>query len=61
MHAVRSGAATLLQYTLYVKPREWLPVGLIQDRIEREVLRNLEAVRQYSQQLTTHSRAVGGA
>lgn len=39
-----AGGGTLLNYVLYVMPQAWLPVGIIQDRIEKEVLRNLEAV-----------------
>lgn len=36
---------SLLCYTLYVQPKSWLPVGLIQNRIQKEVTKNLEAVR----------------
>lgn len=43
--------ATLLAYTLYVKPQSWLPVGLIQNRISREVVANLQAVRAHSERL----------
>lgn len=39
-----SSSGTLLGYTLYVMPQAWLPVGIIQNRIEAEVLRNLDAV-----------------
>jgi hypothetical protein len=35
---------TLLCYAAFVQPKPWLPVRLIQGRIEREVKRNLEAV-----------------
>ncbi|KXZ44564.1 hypothetical protein GPECTOR_65g182 [Gonium pectorale] len=41
--------STLLSYALFVKPQAWLPVALIQGRIENEVLRNLEAVSRYSE------------
>ena len=41
----------LLSYSLYVKPQQWLPVGLISNRIEREVGKNLEAVRKYSEEV----------
>ncbi|GFR46044.1 hypothetical protein Agub_g7513 [Astrephomene gubernaculifera] len=40
---------TLLSYALYVKPQSWLPVALIQGRIENEVVRNLEAVSRYAE------------
>ncbi|GLC40188.1 hypothetical protein PLESTB_001939400 [Pleodorina starrii] len=40
---------TLLSYALFVKPQAWLPVALIQGRIENEVVRNLEALRQYAE------------
>lgn len=39
-------ATTLLSYALFVKPQAWLPVALIQGRIENEVVRNLEVRRQ---------------
>ncbi len=35
---------TLLCYSAFVQPKPWLPVRLIQGRIEKEVKRNLEAV-----------------
>jgi hypothetical protein len=38
-------------YSLYVQPQAWLPVGLIQKRIRREVVTNLQAVRAYSETL----------
>lgn len=36
-----------LSYSLFVQPHVWLPVGLIQDRIEREIVANLVAVRDH--------------
>ncbi|PNW87072.1 hypothetical protein CHLRE_02g107750v5 [Chlamydomonas reinhardtii] len=42
-------ATTLLSYALFVKPQAWLPVALIQGRIENEVVRNLEAVGKYAE------------
>ncbi|KAG2454507.1 hypothetical protein HYH02_000354 [Chlamydomonas schloesseri] len=41
--------STLLSYALFVKPQAWLPVALIQGRIENEVVRNLEAVAKYAE------------
>eukprot|EP00798_Chlamydomonas_sp_ICE-L_P019745 gene19745-26437_t len=40
---------TILSYSLYVQPKAWLPVGLLTNRIEKEVLRNLEAVQQHAE------------
>jgi hypothetical protein len=40
-----------LVYTLFVRPQAWLPVGLIQNRISREVVSNLRAVQRYTEQL----------
>jgi hypothetical protein len=48
---------TLLSYALYVQPKAWLPVGLIQDRIEKEVVRNLGAVKRHAEQLHATSAA----
>lgn len=42
--------STILYYSLYVQPQAWLPVKLIQNRIEREVVKNLAAVAVYSEQ-----------
>ncbi|KAG2436319.1 hypothetical protein HXX76_006630 [Chlamydomonas incerta] len=42
-------SSTLLSYALFVKPQAWLPVALIQGRIENEVVRNLEAVGKYAE------------
>lgn len=42
--------STILYYSLYVQPQAWLPVKLIQNRIEREVVKNLAAVAIYSEQ-----------
>eukprot|EP00879_Flechtneria_rotunda_P006146 GHRR01006462.1.p1 GENE.GHRR01006462.1~~GHRR01006462.1.p1 ORF type:complete len:148 (+),score=46.41 GHRR01006462.1:808-1251(+) len=44
-------AATVLQYSLYVKPHAWLPVGLIQSRISSEVVNNLTAVRKHAEKV----------
>jgi hypothetical protein len=46
---------TLLCYSLYVQPQAWLPVALIQNRIEKEVTNNLKAVRKYAEQLYRQS------
>lgn len=50
-HGYQGPGTTLLCYALYVMPQQWLPVGLIQGRIEREVATNLEAVREYAESL----------
>lgn len=47
---------TLLCYSLYVQPQAWLPVALIQNRIEKEVTNNLKAVRKYAEQLYRASK-----
>lgn len=38
---------TRLSYSLYVRPKQWLPVGLIESRIGREVVTNLSSVAAY--------------
>lgn len=44
-------SATVLNYSLFVKPHPWLPVGLIQNRISNEVVNNLKAVRQHAERV----------
>ena len=44
---------TLLQYAVFVRPMPWLPVGIVQGRIEREIRANLEAVRTYAEMVHT--------
>jgi hypothetical protein len=39
--------ATRLSYSLLVRPQPWLPVALIQAKVEREVVANLRAVARY--------------
>lgn len=62
-----AAGGTLLCYALYVMPQRWLPVGLIQSRIEREVAANLDAVRRHAERLAARaaqpgaSGAAGGA
>ena len=41
------GDASRLSYSLLVRPHRWLPVGLIQPKVEQEVICNLEAVAAY--------------
>jgi hypothetical protein len=41
----------LLSYSVFVMPQAWLPVRLIQGRIEGEVVKNLEAVRDYAEHI----------
>eukprot|EP00878_Enallax_costatus_P024509 GHUV01026159.1.p1 GENE.GHUV01026159.1~~GHUV01026159.1.p1 ORF type:complete len:166 (+),score=43.69 GHUV01026159.1:504-1001(+) len=43
--------ATVLRYSLFVKPHPWLPVGLIQNRISSEVVNNLKAVRRHAERV----------
>lgn len=50
-----------LVYTLFVRPQPWLPVGLIQNRISREVVSNLRAVQGYTEQLHQRRRASSAA
>lgn len=38
---------TSLSYHLFVRPQIWLPIGLIQGRIEKEIVANLGAVRSF--------------
>lgn len=42
-------ASTYLIYSLYVQPHPWLPVGLIQGRISRDVQTNLQAVQVHAE------------
>lgn len=48
----RPAPATRLSYALFVRPQKWLPVGLIQSRIESEVAANLAAVRAYTERMS---------
>jgi hypothetical protein len=43
--------STQLTYTLYVQPQKWLPVALIQNRIENEVKNNLSAVKKHAEKI----------
>jgi hypothetical protein len=40
-----------LNYAVFVKPMPWLPVGLIQNRIEKEIITNLRAVQKHAEGL----------
>lgn len=51
-----NAAETVLQYSLFVKPHPWLPVGLIQHRISSEVVTNLKAVRHHAEHLHRHQQ-----
>ena len=52
MQPGRNGnASSRLSYSLHVQPQPWLPVRLIQGRIEGEVRVNLAAVRDHSERL----------
>ena len=48
----RSDDVTRLSYSLHVQPQRWLPVRLIQSRIEGEIAVNLNAVRVYTEQMS---------
>lgn len=48
MEAMRADS-TRLGYGLHVRPQRWLPVGLIQGRIKREVKSNLIAVKRHAE------------
>ena len=49
--------STQLCYSLYVQPQQWLPVRLIQSRIQQEVISNLQAVRSHSEKIATGNGA----
>jgi hypothetical protein len=57
---VSGPASAWLVYCLHVRPQAWLPVGLIQDRISREVVTNLRAVRRHVEVLH-HTRPATAA
>ena len=42
-------ASTYLSYALFVRPQVWLPVRLIQGRIQQEIGANLSAVQQHAE------------
>jgi len=48
--ALNDKECSVLSYSLYVQPQAWLPVRLIQSRIENEVVKNLGAVRDHAQE-----------
>ena len=43
---------TRLSYALFVRPQRWLPVQLVQNRIEGEIVANLRAVRAHAEKCT---------
>jgi ribosome-associated toxin RatA of RatAB toxin-antitoxin module len=45
---------TRLSYALFVRPQKWMPIGLIQSRIEGEVIANLTAVRAHAEKRYAH-------
>jgi hypothetical protein len=53
--------STQLQYSLFVKPHPWLPVGLIQNRISSEVVNNLRAVQRYAEHVHRQHRQQQGS
>ena len=54
------GTGTWLSYALHVKPPPWMPVRLIQGRIESEIAGNLQAVKAHSEQQWAAQRAMSG-
>jgi hypothetical protein len=42
-------ASMRLSYAVYVQPQPWLPVALVQGRIEREIIANLRAVAAHAE------------
>ena len=50
-NALNENECSVLSYALFVQPQAWLPVRLIQDRIEREVVKNLGALRDHAQEV----------
>lgn len=50
-----------LVYALHVQPRPWLPVGLMQGRISREVVSNLQAVQRHTERQHRQQRRGGVA
>lgn len=47
-----------LSYALFVRPQIWLPIRLIQNRVENEIKNNLSAVRRHSERLHAGVRGV---
>lgn len=47
--------STRLSYALFVRPQQWMPIAMIQSRIEGEVVNNLTAVRNYAQQMVVRT------
>lgn len=45
-----------LSYALFVRPQIWLPVRLVQGRIEQEIKNNLAAVRQHTEALYSREK-----
>ena len=41
---IDGGDATRLTYAVEIQPRPWLPVALVENRIARDLVTNLEAV-----------------
>lgn len=49
----RNSESSRLSYALFVRPQLWLPVRLVQGRIENEIKNNLAAVRRHTEGLYT--------
>lgn len=54
-------STTRLSYAVTVSPMAWLPVGLIQNRIEREIGQNLRAVADYAERRRIASAATSSS
>ncbi|KAL0024077.1 hypothetical protein WJX79_004144 [Trebouxia sp. C0005] len=50
-----------LSYALFVRPQVWLPIRLIQNRVENEIKNNLTAVQRHSEALYRQKGSVRGA
>lgn len=50
-----------LSYALFVRPQIWLPIRLIQNRVENEIKNNLAAVRKHSEALQGRKGSMRGA
>lgn len=56
--AQRGKEHSRLSYALFVRPQIWLPVRLVQGRIEQEIKNNLAAVRQHAEALYSRERVL---
>lgn len=52
-----SPSSCRLSYSLFVRPQPWLPVNLIEQRIQSEVQNNLAAVRAHVEAMAASREA----